>query len=71
MSVTGLCMICEQREAEHQCPRCGRLVCDVHFDEDTGLDTQCSADVGDVEGPWDGEPIDPEDHPDLGGGIHR
>jgi len=43
MSVGGLCQICESAPAEHQCLRCGTLVCDTHYDAETGLCTDCAA----------------------------
>lgn len=46
MSVSGLCAICEAAEAEHQCDRCGALVCSNHYDAETGLCTNCAAEVG-------------------------
>lgn len=45
MSVTGLCQICEQNEAEHSCPNCGTLACEDHWDEETTLCAQCAATV--------------------------
>lgn len=46
MSVSGLCQICEQREVVDGCDRCGRLVCDLHFEESAGLCVECYAEVG-------------------------
>lgn len=46
MSVTGLCQICEQKEAIHQCTRCGALVCKDHYDSSTGLCTDCATGLG-------------------------
>lgn len=45
MSVSGLCQICEAAPAQHQCSRCGTLVCGTHSDEETGLCTDCAATV--------------------------
>ncbi|MEF8884583.1 MAG: hypothetical protein V5A44_05615 [Haloarculaceae archaeon] len=45
MSVQGLCQICEAAPAEHQCRRCGALVCPTHYHEATGLCTECAKDV--------------------------
>jgi len=42
MSVRGLCQVCEAATAEHQCPRCGSLVCPTHYDEATGLCADCA-----------------------------
>jgi hypothetical protein len=46
MSVSGLCQICEQREVVDGCDRCGRLVCERHFEESAGLCVECYAEVG-------------------------
>ena len=53
MSVSGLCEVCERREVVDGCDRCGRLVCEEHFEERYGLCTACFAEVGDRSG---GEP---------------
>jgi hypothetical protein len=45
MSVTGLCQICERGEAVHQCPRCGALVCETHWDAGTGRCVECAAET--------------------------
>lgn len=45
MSVEGLCQICEKAPATHQCARCASLVCTEHYDTDTGLCTDCAAEV--------------------------
>ncbi|WP_132059433.1 hypothetical protein [Halorussus amylolyticus] len=45
MSVTGLCQICEQKEAKHSCPNCGTLACDEHWDEGLDLCAQCASTV--------------------------
>jgi len=42
MSVTGICQICESAEATFACDRCGRVVCDAHYDRETGLCTECA-----------------------------
>ena len=60
MSVTGLCQICESREAEHSCPNCGTLACEKHWDEATNLCVQCAATVEDGETPESGRAT-PED----------
>ncbi|MFB6206867.1 MAG: hypothetical protein ABEJ05_10125 [Haloglomus sp.] len=49
MSVSGLCQICEEREVVDACDRCGRLVCERHLEEGTGLCTECYAEV---DGEW-------------------
>lgn len=46
MSVEGLCQVCESAPVEHQCRRCGALVCPTHYDRETGLCTGCAAEVG-------------------------
>lgn len=46
MSASGLCEICTRAEITHTCDRCGRLVCEEHFDEETGLCVECAAEVG-------------------------
>ncbi|ELZ49580.1 hypothetical protein C464_03861 [Halorubrum coriense DSM 10284] len=43
MSLTGLCQICEAATAEHVCDRCGRAVCDDHWDEAAGACSGCAA----------------------------
>ncbi|MFB6105863.1 MAG: hypothetical protein ABEJ70_02715 [Halobacteriaceae archaeon] len=45
MSVTGPCAICESAPAEFACDRCGRVVCEAHHDEETGLCAVCAAEV--------------------------
>jgi hypothetical protein len=44
MSVQGLCQVCEAAPANYQCRHCGALVCGAHYDEQTGLCTECVAD---------------------------
>jgi hypothetical protein len=61
MSVTGLCEICQQPDVDHTCDRCGRLVCDRHFDEETGLCVECAAEVGPPGGVGDESD---QDYPD-------
>lgn len=46
MSVSAPCEICTHGEAEHSCLRCGKLVCDKHFDTTTELCDECTAEVG-------------------------
>jgi len=38
------------RPAEHRCRRCGALVCPTHYDEATGLCTECAADASEPGG---------------------
>lgn len=45
MSISGLCQVCETRQAEHQCTNCGALVCDVDFERGPGLCVNCAAGV--------------------------
>jgi hypothetical protein len=46
MSVSGNCEVCTVGEVSHTCPRCAQLVCDEHFDEETGLCVECLSQVG-------------------------
>jgi hypothetical protein len=46
MSVSGLCQICEEREVVDGCDRCGRLVCERHFEESAGICAECYAEFG-------------------------
>lgn len=46
MSVTGLCQICEAAEAKHDCNRCGKLVCNDHWDRESSLCVECVAETG-------------------------
>ncbi len=46
MSVSGLCEICERPGVEETCDRCGRLVCDRHFDDGDGVCTECAPELG-------------------------
>jgi len=46
MSVSGLCQVCENATADHQCGRCGTLVCERHFDAETRLCVDCAAESG-------------------------
>ena len=46
MSVSGLCELCSTNEVVDGCDRCGRLACEVHYDEETGLCTDCLQEVG-------------------------
>lgn len=42
MSLSGLCQVCESREAKHTCTQCGTAVCDEHFDRTSGLCVRCA-----------------------------
>ncbi|WP_049985008.1 zinc finger HIT domain-containing protein [Halobellus rufus] len=46
MSVTGLCQICERREAEYACHRCGAAVCSIHFETEQGVCVNCASAEG-------------------------
>jgi hypothetical protein len=41
MSVAGLCQVCEAAQARHACPRCGRAVCDDHWDDAASACSVC------------------------------
>ncbi|WP_176697290.1 hypothetical protein [Halorubrum sp. SD626R] len=41
MSVAGLCQVCEAAQARHGCPRCGRAVCDDHWNGPAGACAAC------------------------------
>ncbi|MES3516701.1 MAG: hypothetical protein PPP58_03445 [Natronomonas sp.] len=45
MSVAELCELCQTGTIEDGCDRCGRLVCETHYDESTGLCTDCAAEM--------------------------
>lgn len=62
MSVSGLCQICESREAEHSCGQCGRTICSQHYDEAFGLCMDCAEAAG---GGGPGQPGGP-DRDDVG-----
>jgi hypothetical protein len=46
MSVSSPCEICTTADIEAGCDRCGKLVCERHYDEDLGLCIECAADAG-------------------------
>lgn len=46
MSVEGLCAICETGTVEDGCDKCGRMVCGKHYDQGTGLCTDCLKETG-------------------------
>jgi hypothetical protein len=50
MSVSGPCEICGMPAVEFSCDRCSTLVCSDHFEESTGLCTECQAEVGGTGG---------------------
>ena len=45
MSVSGMCEICGEGETAFGCDRCGKLVCDEHYDRETGYCTECAAEL--------------------------
>jgi hypothetical protein len=47
MSVSSPCEVCGTADVEGACQRCGRLVCERHFEADLGLCVECAAEVGD------------------------
>lgn len=49
MSVSGLCELCMQNEIVDGCDRCGRLVCERHYEESSGLCTDCLKEVAPTE----------------------
>ncbi|MFC7028587.1 hypothetical protein ACFQJ5_15120 [Halomicroarcula sp. GCM10025324] len=61
MSVSGLCAVCNHSDVEHTCDRCGSLVCDKHWDAETGFCVECASEVCP---PARGETSDSEDRPD-------
>ncbi|WP_158055845.1 eL43 family ribosomal protein [Halorussus halophilus] len=60
MSVTGLCQICEQREAKHSCPNCGTLACERHWNEETDLCEQCASTIQGGQRPQTDQPTQPD-----------
>lgn len=46
MSVSGLCEICDRPDVDHNCDRCGMLVCDRHFDDDLAVCAECAVQFG-------------------------
>ncbi|UPM42510.1 hypothetical protein [Halocatena salina] len=57
MSVSGLCELCTQNEIVDGCDRCGRLVCERHYDEASGFCTDCLTEVE----PTDDDTRQPDD----------
>ncbi len=66
MSISGLCQVCESREANHSCENCGALVCEMHYDDDLHYCTDCAAgiDTGEENHPSRGEDDLPGDDPE-------
>jgi hypothetical protein len=56
MSVTGLCAVCERREAEFVCGRCGAVACEAHYERAAGVCTSCASETGRGEGGGEGDP---------------
>ena len=67
MSVSGLCEICERPGVEHNCDRCGQLVCNRHFDEQVGACADC---IAEIQGPTDDDRRETDQRPD-GVDIYR
>lgn len=57
MSVSSPCEICGQPAVEFSCTRCAALVCDEHYDRETGLCAECRSDVGGSDGVPSGEDL--------------
>lgn len=60
MSLSGLCELCDRPDVDHTCGRCGHLVCDRHFDTETGVCVDC---LSEVRGPGE-DRGDAKDRPD-------
>lgn len=58
MSVSGLCEICQHSGVEGTCDRCGKLVCEEHYDASAGVCAECLQELG------RGDTQDPETLPD-------
>lgn len=71
MSATGICEIGGEPDVDYTCDRCGKLVCDDHFDTSIGYCVECAAELsgGEGSGEGGGQP-DPDDMPD-GVGTYR
>jgi len=39
--IKGQCMVCGKMGTMHSCMLCGSLVCELHYDPETGLCTEC------------------------------
>ncbi|NHN47258.1 hypothetical protein G9464_06555 [Halostella sp. JP-L12] len=50
MSISGLCQICQSREAQVQCDRCGNMVCRQHFEESAAVCADCASEVEETGG---------------------
>lgn len=45
MSISGGCELCATGDVSFSCDRCGKLVCDEHYDRDSGYCTECAAEL--------------------------
>lgn len=45
MSITGVCQLCDSTGAQFGCDRCGAVVCQAHYDSQTGFCTECASEV--------------------------
>jgi len=45
MGVSGLCQICQAREATARCDRCGTFACGQHYDESMGYCADCATEA--------------------------
>lgn len=43
MSVSGLCGICQTGRATHTCELCGEVVCDDHYQGQSGACSLCAS----------------------------
>jgi hypothetical protein len=43
MSVSGLCQICESRQAQERCGNCGTFACAQHYESADGVCADCAA----------------------------
>lgn len=66
MSVSGLCQICENAEARHDCDNCGQVVCGAHYDESVALCQTCAREANPGQRPQGPDRDDPE-----GGDTHQ
>lgn len=42
MSIKDVCQVCESHPADHQCDRCGTVICRIHFDAEMRLCAECA-----------------------------